>query len=56
MTKCLKFLNLRFSTLLLNEDVILVSTFLDPRLGIFSFEDDKKDIVKEKVKKFLVKQ
>ena len=45
MTKCLKFLNLRFSTLLLNEDVILVSTFLDTRLGIFSFEDDKKDMV-----------
>jgi len=52
----LKSLNIRFSALLLNEDVILVSTFLDPRLGIFSFEDDKKDIVKEKVKKFLVKQ
>ncbi len=52
MSKCLKSLNLRFSTLLLNEDVILVSTFLDPRLGIFSFEDDKKDMVKEKVKHY----
>ncbi len=42
--------------MLLNEDVILVSTFLDPRLGIFSFEDDKKDMIKERVKALLVKQ